>query len=44
MTFTDEPSIIIPNAFSVRIENIIVCDERGGRVLNDYSDALVWNS
>ena len=43
MTFTDEPSIIIPNAFSVRIENIIVCDEQGGRVLNDYSDALVWN-
>jgi len=44
MTFTDEPSIIIPNAFSIRIENIIVCDEQGGRVLNDYSDALVWNS
>jgi Xaa-Pro aminopeptidase len=44
MTFTDEPSIIIPNAFSVRIENIIVCDEQGGRVLNDYSDVLVWNS
>ncbi len=44
MTFTDEPSIIIPDAFSVRIENIIVCDEQGGRVLNDYSDALVWNS
>ena len=43
MTFTDEPSIIIPDAFSVRIENIIVCDEQGGRVLNDYSDALVWN-
>jgi len=43
MTFTDEPSIIIPNAFSIRIENIIVCDEQGGRVLNDYSDALVWN-
>ena len=43
MTFTDEPSIIIPNAFSVRIENIIVCDEQGGRVLNDYSDVLVWN-
>jgi Xaa-Pro aminopeptidase len=43
MTFTDEPSIIIPNAFSVRIENIIVCDEQGGRVLNDYPDALVCN-
>jgi len=43
MTFTDEPSIIIPGAFSVRIENIIVCDEQGGRVLNEYSDALVCN-
>jgi Xaa-Pro aminopeptidase len=44
MTFTDEPSIIIPNAFSVRIENIIVCEEHGGRVLNDYPDALVFNT
>jgi len=43
MTFTDEPSIIIPGAFSVRLENIIVCDEQGGRVLNEYSDALVCN-
>ena len=41
MTFTDEPSIIIPGRFSVRIENIIVCEEGGGRVLNDYPDALV---
>ena len=44
MTFTDEPSIIVPNAFSVRIENIIVCEEHGGRVLNDYPDALVYNT
>ncbi len=44
MTFTDEPSIIIPNAFSVRIENIIVCEENGGRVLNDYADTLVFNT
>jgi Xaa-Pro aminopeptidase len=43
MTFTDEPSIMIPDAFSVRIENIIVCDEQGGRVLNEYPDALVCN-
>ncbi len=43
MTFTDEPSIMIPDAFSVRIENIIVCDEQGGRVLNSYPDALVCN-
>jgi Xaa-Pro aminopeptidase len=44
MTFTDEPSIIIPGRFSVRIENIIVCEEGGGRVLNDYPAALVANS
>jgi Xaa-Pro aminopeptidase len=44
MTFTDEPSIIIPDAFSIRIENIIVCDEQGGRVLNEYSDDLVCNT
>ena len=44
MSFTDEPSIIVPDAFSIRIENIIVCDESGGRVLNDYPDALVCNS
>jgi Xaa-Pro aminopeptidase len=43
MTFTDEPSIIIPGRFSVRIENIIVCEESGGRVLNDYPAALVAN-
>ena len=28
MTFTDEPSIIIPGRFSVRIEDIVVCEER----------------
>jgi Xaa-Pro aminopeptidase len=44
MTFTDEPSIIIPNAFSVRIENIVVCEENGGRVLNEYPDTLVFNA
>jgi Xaa-Pro aminopeptidase len=43
MTFTDEPSIIIPGRFSVRIENIIVCEEGGGQVLNDYPAALVAN-
>jgi Xaa-Pro aminopeptidase len=44
MTFTDEPSIIIPGRFSVRIEDILVCEEGGGRVLNDYPAALVANS
>jgi Xaa-Pro aminopeptidase len=41
MTFTDEPSIMIPGRFSVRIENVIVCEEGGGRTLNQYSDELV---
>jgi Xaa-Pro aminopeptidase len=43
MTFTDEPSIIIPGRFSVRIEDIVVCEESGGRVLNAYPTALVSN-
>jgi Xaa-Pro aminopeptidase len=41
MTFTDEPSIIIPGRFAVRIEDILVCEEDGGRKLNAYSTALV---
>jgi Xaa-Pro aminopeptidase len=44
MTFTDEPSIIIPGRFSVRIEDIVVCDEGGGRKLNAYPTALVANA
>src|SRR5438132_315033 len=43
MTFTDEPSIIIPGRFSVRIEDILVCEEGGGRTLNGYPAALVAN-
>jgi Xaa-Pro aminopeptidase len=43
MTFTDEPSIIIPGRFSVRIEDIVVCEEGGGRKLNRYPAALVAN-
>jgi len=41
MTFADEPSIIIPGRFSVRIEDIVVCGEGGGRRLNAYPAALV---
>jgi Xaa-Pro aminopeptidase len=44
MTFTDEPSIIIHGSFGIRIENVIVCDEAGGRRVNDYPDALVANA
>jgi Xaa-Pro aminopeptidase len=43
MTFTDEPSIIIQGRFSVRIEDIVVCEEGGGRKLNGYPAALVAN-
>jgi Xaa-Pro aminopeptidase len=41
MTFTDEPSIIIQNRFSVRIEDVVVCEEAGGRKLNSYPPDLV---
>ena len=40
MTFTDEPSIIIPGRFSVRIEDIVVCEEAAVK-LNGYPAALV---
>lgn len=36
MTFTDEPSIMMKGGFNVRIEDIIVCEEGGGRTLNAY--------
>jgi Xaa-Pro aminopeptidase len=41
MTFTDEPSIIVPGRFAVRIEDIVVCEGGGGRKLNSYPAALV---
>ena len=43
MTFTDEPSIIVPGRYSLRIEDIIVVEEGGGRSLNSYPAALVVN-
>jgi Xaa-Pro aminopeptidase len=43
MTFTDEPSIIVPDAWSIRIEDVVVCEDGGGRMLNDYPSALVVN-
>ena len=36
MTFTDEPSIILLGEFGVRIEDVIVCTESGGRNLGDH--------
>jgi Xaa-Pro aminopeptidase len=43
MTFTDEPSIIVPGRYGLRIEDIIVVAEGGGRKLNSYPTALVAN-
>jgi Xaa-Pro aminopeptidase len=43
MTFTDEPSMMVPGAFGMRIENIVVCADGGARVLNDFPNALVTN-
>jgi Xaa-Pro aminopeptidase len=44
MTFTDEPSIIVPGAFGVRIEDVVVCEEPGGRYLVDHPKGLVANA
>jgi Xaa-Pro aminopeptidase len=44
MTFTDEPSLIVPNAWSLRIENIIVVEDESGRNLNSYPDDLIVNA
>jgi Xaa-Pro aminopeptidase len=43
MTFTDEPSIVVPRAFGMRIENVVVCADGGARVLNDYPNELAVN-
>jgi Xaa-Pro aminopeptidase len=43
MTLTDEPSIIVPGRFAVRIEDVIVVEESGGRKLGSYPAALVVN-
>jgi Xaa-Pro aminopeptidase len=43
MTFTDEPSLIVTGRYSLRIEDILVCEEGGGRNLNSYPAALVAN-
>jgi len=43
MTFTDEPSIIVDGRYSLRIEDIIVVEEGGGRRLNSYPAALTVN-
>jgi Xaa-Pro aminopeptidase len=44
MTFTDEPSILWDGHFAVRIEDVVVCAEGGGKALNDLSGAMVVRS
>jgi Xaa-Pro aminopeptidase len=44
MTFTDEPSIIIPGRYSLRIEDVIVVEEDGGRKLGSHPAALTTTS
>jgi Xaa-Pro aminopeptidase len=44
MMFTDEPSIMTKGGINVRIEDIIVCEDGGGRTLNSYPTALVTHS
>ena len=41
MTFTDEPSIVWPGHFGIRIEDIVVCTEAGGRRFTELSTAAV---
>jgi len=41
MTFTDEPSIIWKGKVAARIEDVVVCEEGGGRKLNAYPSDLV---
>ncbi|CAN5356410.1 aminopeptidase P family protein [soil metagenome] len=43
MTFTIEPSVFWPGRVGVRIEDIVVCTESGGRKLNAHPEALVAN-
>ena len=44
MTFTDEPSIMWDGRVGVRIEDIVVCEQNGGRKLNSYPIDLVANT
>jgi Xaa-Pro aminopeptidase len=41
MTFTIEPSVFRPGHYGVRVEDVILCEERGGRKLNEYPTTMV---
>ena len=41
MTFTIEPSVFRPGFYGARVEDIVVCEEGGGRKLNEYSTDMI---
>jgi Xaa-Pro aminopeptidase len=41
MTFTDEPSILWDGHFAVRVEDVVMCAEGGGKTLNGLSGEMV---
>jgi Xaa-Pro aminopeptidase len=41
MTFTDEPSILWDGHFALRIEDVVMCAEGGGKTLNGLSGEMV---
>lgn len=43
MTFTIEPSVFWPGRVGVRVEDIVVCEETGGRRLNEYPAEMIVN-
>ena len=43
MTFTIEPSVFRPGYYGARVEDVIVCEEGGGRKLNEYPTTMVVN-
>ncbi len=43
MTFTIEPSVFSPGVVGVRVEDVIVCEEGGGRKLNTYPVTMAVN-
>jgi Xaa-Pro aminopeptidase len=44
MTFTIEPSVFRPGHYGARVEDVIVCEEGGGRKLNEYPTTMVVQS
>jgi Xaa-Pro aminopeptidase len=43
MTFTIEPSIFWPGHVGSRIEDVVVCEQKGAHKLNRYPETLVVN-